>query len=520
MGGIALLLAAAAVAYGLARALRASPVPLLLGAGVLLAGVVPAGALPPDILESALILGVTFLLFVAGIELGTHVLRRQVRRVLLVGTVQFFVLGGLGLLAALGLGLDGTSAAFLALALTASSTLVIVRLLRRRQQLYEPFARLVLGVLLVQDVLVILLIPFVTRAALGTIPVVIALLGIAGLGALAAATARWVAPRLVRLDPESEPLLLAVLALLFVFLGAADLLGLPLMVGAFLAGLALARFPTDAVVRPHLLPIGDFFDAVFFTALGAMVGIPTLDELGHALVLAGLVIVVTPPLVTWIAERTGLSARPAIEGGLLLAQTSELSLVIGLYGLLEGQIDQRVFTIIAMVTLLTMLITPIIARDRVAWTLLHLHPVRRTGRRQIDPPAGGHILVLGAGTTGLPLVETLFASGYDVVVVDDDPDAVARLREADVPTIRGEATDPEVLEDARARHARLITSTIRRPEDNRRLLEQVSGVPVLVRVFEERDADWVRAMGGTPVLYSEATADRMLQWFETELKTG
>ena len=513
MTGIALLLAAAALAHGVARVFRTSPVPLLLVAGVLVGGVVPQ-----DILDNALILGVTFLLFVTGVDLDPGSVRGQVARVLRVGLLQFFVLGLLGLGAALALGMDPTSASFVALALTASSTLVIVRMLRRRRRLYEPFARLVIGVLLVQDLLILAAIPVVTGAPEGAGAIAAGLAGVAALVTMAAVTARWISPRLVRLDREDEPLLLAVLAVLFVFLGAADLLGLPLLVGAFLAGVAFARFPADAVIRPSLVPIGDFFSAIFFTALGATIGIPAVGELGHALVLAAVVVVATPPLVTWVAERTGLSARPSIEAGLLLAQTSELSLVIGLYGVLAGRIDDGVFATIALVALLTMLLTPVLARDRVAWALMHLHPVRRAGRRQIAPPADGHIVVLGAGTTGLPLVETLFASGYEVVVVDDDPDVVARLREADVPVIRGDATDSKVLAEARAGGARLITSTLRRPEDSRRVLELVSGVPVLVRVFEEEDAAAVRQLGGTPVLYSDAAASRMLHWYFAELR--
>lgn len=508
MTGIALLLAAAALAHGLARALRTSPVPWLLVAGVLVAGAVPA-----DLLDSALILGVTFLLFVAGLDLDPRSLLDQPGRVLRVGVIQFLALGLAGLVVALGLGVDLVAAAFLALALTASSTLVIVRLLRRRRQLYEPFARLVIGVILVQDILILATIPVVMGAGDGLAAVGRGFLAVAGLAAMAWATARWLAPRLVRLDREDEPLLLAVLAVLFVFLGAADLMGVPILVGAFLAGVALARFPSDAVIRPVLAPIGDFFTAIFFTALGAVIGVPGLSELGHALALAAVVVLGTPPLVTWLAERTGLSARPAIDAGLLLAQTSELSLVIGLYGVLAGQIDSGTFTTIALVTLLTMVLTPVLARDRVAWRLMHLHPLRRVGQAPISPPAGGHVLVLGAGTTGLPLVETLFASGHQVVVVDDDPDVAARLREAEMPVIRGDATDLAVLEEARARHARLVTSTIRRPEDNLRILEHVSGVPMLVRVFEEDDATAIRAAGGTPVLYSEAAADRLLEWF-------
>lgn len=513
MVGMALLLAAAAVAHGLAKALRLPTVPLLLLAGTLLSGTAAT-----DLVGEALILGVTFLLFVAGVELGPRGTRGFRRRALRVGIVQFVVLGGAGFALALALGIDPVSASFLALALTASSALVIVRMLRQRRQMYEPFARLVVGVLLLQNLLVIALIPVITRAPDGIAAVGIGVLGVAGLMAMAAGAARWVAPWIVRLDRQDEPLLLAVLAVLFVFLGAADLLEMPLVAGAFLAGLALSGFPTSGVVRPQLASIGDFFSAIFFTALGAIIGVPGPLEAFHALVLAALVVLGTPPLVTWIAERSGLSARPAIEGGLLLAQTSELSLVIGLYGMIEGRIDEGVFTTIALVTLLTMLLTPFIARDRVAWSLLHLHPVRRAGQTRIRPPAGGHVLVLGSGTTGLPLLETLFTSGYEVVVVDDDPTVIQRLREADVAVIRGDATDMDVLAEARAPSARLIVSTIRRPEDNRRLLEHVTGVPVLVRVFEDEDAAWVRELGGTPILYSEAAAERMLDWYEKKLR--
>jgi Trk K+ transport system NAD-binding subunit len=113
----------------------------------------------------------------------------------------------------------------------------------------------------------------------------------------------------------------------------------------------------------------------------------------------------------------------------------------------------------------------------------------------------------------MPLLETLFVAGHEVVVVDDDPDVVHRLREAEVSVIRGDATDLEVLRRACARDARLITSTVRRPEDNRRLLQYARGVPMIVRVFEEEDAEWIRAAGGTPVLYSEAAADGLLEWF-------
>ena len=201
MVGIALLLAAAAVAYAAARALRISPVPLLL-----LAGTALGGAVDTHLLDDALILGVTFLIFVAGVELGPGTIARQRRRVLVVGLVQFLALGISGFLVATALGIDPVSGAFIALALTASSALVIVRLLRQRRQMYEPFARLVVGVLLLQNLLVIALIPALSIAPRGATAVGVGLAGVALLGAMAFVTGRWVTPWLLRLDREDEPL--------------------------------------------------------------------------------------------------------------------------------------------------------------------------------------------------------------------------------------------------------------------------------------------------------------------------
>jgi Kef-type K+ transport system membrane component KefB len=510
---IALLLAAAAAAHAVARWLGLPTIPLLVLAG---AAVTPLAPLPPALLEDALVLGLTFLLFVTGLELSPDRVAAQRRAVLRVGALQFVVLAVVGGVAALALGFGVHEASYLALALTASSTLVVVRLLQRRQQMFEPIGRMVLGVLLLQDLLVIAAIPVILFLPLGPGPALRGVLAVAALLALAWATLRWVAPRLLRLQHDEETLLLVVLGLLFIFLAAARLLGLPLVVGAFLAGVALSPFPVNGVVRGQFAPVGDFFSAIFFTALGALLVLPTPLQLLQAAGLALVVLVITPPLVTAVAERAGFSARPGIEAGLLLSQTSELSLVVGLQGLVFGHIGQDVFTIIVLVTVTTMVLTPFITAERVVWWLLRLHPLRGRWPR-FDPPSG-HILLLGTGETGLPLLETLIGAGHDVLVVDDDPATIARLRYAEIPCIRGDASDAEVLRRAGADRATLVLSTIRRPEDNRALLEltgEAGGeVPTLVRVFEPDDAEWIRAAGGRPVLYSEAAAAEFLQWYE------
>jgi Kef-type K+ transport system membrane component KefB len=509
MTAIALLLAAAAIGHGIGRWLGLPTVPLLILAG---AAVVSFSPIPADLLEDALMLGLAFLLFVTGVELNPGRVGTQRRAALRVGMLQFVTLAAAGFLAALTFGFSVHEATYLGLALTASSTLVVIRLLQRRQQMFEPLGRMVLGVLLLQDLLIIALIPFVVFLPLGFMAAGRAMFGVFTLMLLAWASLKWVAPLLLRIAGDEETLLLTVLGLLFVFVAIARALGLPLVVGAFLAGVSLSAFPVSGMVRDQLASIGDFFSAIFFTALGGLLIAPTVLQLLQAAGLAMVVLLITPLLVTAVAERADFSARPGIEAGLLLSQTSELSLVVGLQGLVFGHIDTGVFTIIVLVTVTTMVLTPFITADRVVWRLMRIHPLRGA-KQDFDPPEG-HILLLGTGETGMPLLETIVATGQDVLVVDDDPATIWRLREAEIPCLRGDASDADVLLRAGVNRAALVLSTIRRPEDNRMLLRLAGGTPVLVRVFEPADAEWVRAMGGRPVLYSEAAVHEFLVWFE------
>ena len=508
MHGVAFLIAAAAVALLLARRLKLppSPVLILVGVGLGLAAPMPAAAV-----EDALVLGATFLLFLAGLELDPRRMRAQTRAAVQVGSVHFVVLAAASFVAARVMGFTSAEASYVALALAASSTLVGVRLLKSRKQTYEPFGRLVLGVLLLQDLLVLASIPL-----LGGIgdphAAVTGLIGVTAMGGAAVMVRLWLTSHLLKIADDAELVLLTTLGLLFAFLALGSWIGLPTVVGAFFAGVSLASFPVNGIVRVEMAPVGDFFMAIFFTALGAIVRIPSATETVQALLLGALVILITIPLVTVLAERAGFPAKSAIETGLLLSQTSEISLVIGLAGMLQGDLNQGTFTVITLLTVGTMLLTPILATDRVAWWLMRGNPARR--RLQNEEIPTGHVLLLGAGSTGMPVLETLVIAGVEAVVVDDDPAVLAGLRDSGIRTLRGDGADRVVLRRAGADRARVVISTLRRARDNGALLEIARGVPTLVRVFEAADAHWVRERGGIPVLYSEATADALMEWFD------
>jgi Kef-type K+ transport system membrane component KefB len=517
MAGIALLLAAAAVAHGIAKALRLPAIPLLLLGGVALSfgGFVPQAQL----LEYMIVLGLSVLVFVGGAELNPRRTRSWRPVAVRVGLVQFTFIGLAAFALAMLLGYGAQGALYVALALSASSTLVVVRLLQQRLQLFEPFGRLVIGVLLLQDVIVILMIPVVVRLEEGLAAVLFGVGSAVALLVLSFAMLRYVSPWLLaRLHADHERLLLAILSILFLFIGLADFLGLPIVAGAFLAGFALSAFPVSGLVRGQLTSIADFFTALFFTALGVLLSVPTLQELAHAALFIVLVVLVTPPLVTLVAERFGLSARSALESGLLLAQTSEFSIVVALQGLVLGQLTQGTFTVIALVTAITMVMTPFLASDRMTWRLLRYHPTRRM-QEPVAPPSQ-HVLLLGCGENGMPILETLYAAGIDVVVVDDDPGVVAQLRDGGIYAIRGDGSDHTVLERAGASRARLIISTIRRPMDNEPVLRYAPGVKLIARVFEDADAERLAALGATPVPYAAAAAEDFMRWYQDAEQIG
>jgi len=512
---IAALLGVASVAFGLAHYLRVPAIPFLLIGGVVVgfSGVITAQAFVEDVL----ILSVTLLLFIAGTDLSVRRVGDYKRVALQIGALQFLLLGAAGLGVAVMLGYIWSDALYLSLALAASSTLIVVRLLAKRRQMFESFGRATTGVLLVQDLLIILLIPIATRIGEGWTGAAAGVGATLLLVALAAVMVRYVAPFLIqRMQLDTESLLLVILSVLFTFMALAWLMNAPLISAAFLAGVSLSGFPVSSIVHGELRPISDFFRAVFFTALGTVIVVPGVEGLWHAAVFALLVIVVTPPLVTVVAERAGLTARSALESGLLLSQTSEFSLVVGLQGLVLGQISQDLFTIIALTTLLTMIVTPIISSESILWYLMKFHPLRTRGRP--DKPPKDHILLLGGGETVRPLLETLLLSGHKVMVLDEDPTTVANLRDESISCMRGDAGDSQVLRAAGADQARIVISTLPRPRAIRPVFEIAGDTPVLVRVFEEHEEASVRAMGGTPISFSEAAVAEFFEWFDEEME--
>lgn len=531
MSVFTLLLVAAALAYGLARLTRLPALPVLIVSGMALnffgllpvgfglgdAGPAEDGGGHDDHVGGAMRLlefGLVFLVFASGVELNPQRFAKHRRAVLWIGGVQFTVSALIGFATARGLmGFGTLESVYLGMGLAVSSTLVVLRQLRMRQAMFEPFGRVVTGALLIQDAGLVVAIVLLSRVDGGAAQIGLGLGAASLLGAVAWLAQTRAIPALVkRMKPDEESLLLWLIAVLFCFVGIASFLGLPPIIGAFFGGFAFSAFPLNGLVRGQLSSLSDFFQALFFVTLGALVGVPAAAQWLMAAQFSLVVVLFTPPLVAALAEWRGLNARASIESGLLLAQISEFSLLLGLSGLMAEHLSVDGFVVLAMATVITMALTPFLGQSRVAERLLHLHPFRRWGK--VGETPDDHVLILGLGSAGMWTVKPLQASGRRVVVVDDDAIVCHELARRNIEVIRGDGSEEEVLRRAGASRAKVVIAAMRRVDDALTVLRVAGNAPVLVRVFEDYEAEIVERAGGIPVRTSELAADMFLAWLD------
>lgn len=518
---MAILLLAAAIAFGLSKWMHLPVIPLLMLAGVGLRILADVGGVtvPPQLLQEMIELGLAVLVFTAGVELSPRRMRGRTKPIIIVAVSQFILLGLAGVLTALLLGYEMMTAFYLGCALSASSTLVVVRHLQKRRQMFEHHGRLVLGVLFLQDVFIMLIMVALVKSVDGALESALAVIRAIGLGVVAYSIHRWFIPWLThKVKLDEEELMLGSLAMLFLFSGMAWLLDLPFLVGALLAGFALSAFPMNGLVRGMLGSLSGFFLALFFISVGAFLEIPSAQMLWHSLIFIIVLIAVTVIFVSIVAELAGYSTRASIETGILLSQTSEFSLLLAMIGVASGQISGALFSLIALITVSTMTLTPFISRNRVAWSLMKLHPRYRRGENACESLTD-HAVLLGFGRAGAGLLQYFTEQEIKVVVVDDDAAVIRQLIEKGIPCIQGDGSDIRNLELAHGREARVVICSMRRTRDARLAMNYLkkSKAKVLVRAFEPEDIELVNANGGYPIRTAQASARNFLEWMELNL---
>ncbi|MEX2586862.1 MAG: cation:proton antiporter [Actinomycetota bacterium] len=483
----AAVLAVAAAVGLLAVRLRQPLVVAFILVGILV-GPVGLGWVAPDAGIAILAqLGIAVLLFLVGLKLDFHLIRQTGAVALATGLGQVTFTCAIGFLLSIGLGMEPVTALYVAIALTFSSTIIIVKLLSDKRELDELHGRIAIGFLIVQDLVVVLVMMGLTAFAEGGDNLAIqGARTVAVGGGLLLATgvaARWVLPALLPfVARSSELLVLFALAWAVALAAASDALGFSSEVGAFLAGVALASTPYREAVGARLVSLRDFLLLFFFLDLGARLEFAAASEqLFEAAVLSAFVLIGNPLIVLAIMGVMGYRARTSFLAGLTVAQISEFSLILAALGLSLGHIDAAAVSLVTVVGLITigastyMILSSKQLYERLAPLLRVFErssPTKPTSQTEQEPV---DMVLFGLGRIGASFVDTIVQAGYRVLAVDFDPQAVRRWEERGVRTLFGDASDHHLLSAIPLSNTTLVASTLPSADENLPLLHGLRG---------------------------------------------
>ena len=429
-------------------------------------------------------LGIVILLFLVGIKLDIQLIRSLGAVAVMTGLGQVGLTALLGYGIGLGLGFAPTDSLYIAVALTFSSTIIIVKLLSDTREIDALHGQIALGVLIVQDLVVVLAMILLSAIGIGAGDPAAG--GHAGAGdqsalavlasglALVAAVVlflRYVAtPLTTRLARTPELLVIFAIALATALAALGDRVGLGKEVGGLLAGVALASTPYRETIAARLGPLRDFLLLFFFIALGAGLDLSLLGaHLPAAIMLSLFVLIGKPLIVMAIMGAMGYRKRTGFLTGVTLAQISEFSLIFVTMGVAIGHVSPQALGLVTMVGLVTIAVSTylityshqIFARLEPLLSGFERHETpREAPEASALTPRPHAVILFGLGRFGTAIGLRLHKRGVPVLGVDFNPQAVARWQDLGLTAEYGDASDPEFLASLPFRDAEWLVSTV------------------------------------------------------------
>jgi CPA2 family monovalent cation:H+ antiporter-2 len=497
--------------------LRVSPVVALIATGAI-AG--PGGIRIVRTQEDVQLLaeiGIVLLLFTVGLDFSLGDFRRVLRRVIGASLLQIGLTAA-GVFAVVIAATDRPAplALFVGLFVALSSTAIVVQELSGRNQLDAPHGRLVVGILLFQDLCVVallLLVPLLSGTTpLSAVPFVIgrALLAIF----VVVLVSRFVLPLLLGAVARSRRREAFSLAVVVASVGTgwvSSLLGTSMALGAFLGGLVLAESEFSHQAHAEIRPIRDLLASLFFISLGMLLEGPFLIEHWPTVVAVTVFILVAKAAAATAALRlVATPPRVAVAAGLALSQVGEFSFVFGRSGLEAGLLSTSDWQTLLAASIATMVVTPMVigAAPRIAR--------RFSGDRGAAQDAGamprlsGHVVVLGFGVGGQLVSRALTELGLRYLVLELNGDAVKAGREKGELIFFGDATSPDALSAAGVERARAVVMVLSDPDASLLAVQAAralsADVPILVRTRYRTEADRLVGLGATIAVAEEFEA--------------
>jgi Kef-type K+ transport system membrane component KefB len=465
-------------------------------------------------------IGIAILLFIVGLKLDIRLIRSTGKIALLTGLGQVIFTSLFGYFIGIGLGFSNLESFYIAVALTFSSTIIIVKLLSDKKEIDSLHGQIAIGFLIVQDLVVILVMIVLStlgRTGSSSLPfeIMLTLLYSGVFIGITFVSMKFFIPKVTSfLARSTELLTLFAIAWAVTLAGVSEMIGFSSEVGAFLAGVTLASSPFKDVISSRLISLRDFLLLFFFVNLGSNLNLTLIGEqVGSATIFSLFVLIGNPIIVLIIMGFMGYRKRTSFLAGLTVAQISEFSLIFAGLGLTVGHINEEIVGLITLVGLITIALS--------TYMILYSYPLfdllapflsvfekknaklegKFTDIRHEKPD----IIIAGLGRFGQELVKNIEGkSNLSYFGIDFDPQVVLALRKKKKNVIYGDLEDPELLDHVPLDQAKYFINTVPDREHAIYLIERLKRKgykgKIYVTALQEEDQSLLEELGANAVL--------------------
>lgn len=427
-------------------------------------------------------IGVVLLLFLVGLSLNIPYLRRVGKVAAITGIGQVIFTSILGFVLLLFLGFEKQVAFYLAVAITFSSTIVIIKLLSDKKELQTVHGRYTIGLMLVQDIIAIAIMIFLPVFQTGqSFLLSFGLLLLKGFSVflLVFVFSKIILPVLLKRAASSgEFLLIFSLAWCFSLAGFGEWAGLSLEVGAIIAGLSLGNSVYKEEIGSRIKPLRDFFIVLFFIILGSEMSVDNFSaSILPSIILSAFILIGNPLILYTLYRFSRFTRKNSFLAGLTAAQVSEFGFIFLFVAAQMGFVNNEVlsiFTIVALVTIFasSYLITYNYQIFKILEPLFNIfgrdkHKSSGIKNKKYDA------IVFGYHRLGWKICENLKEKGLSFIVVDCDPLAIDKMKKRNIEYVYGEAADVEFLSELPFDKIKMVLSTVPSADDQIVLVKHV-----------------------------------------------
>lgn len=481
--------------------------------------------------------GIALVLFLIGMELDLREIKSLGKPIVTASLGQIIISTLAGYAIAGFLGFSQAESFYLGLGLSFSSTLVVIKLLLEKRDLTSLYGKLSLGILLLEDLVAILVLmgisvgsSFLNIGLSQSLPLLALIFKAIVLFFLTFFLSRYVLEKVFDAVAKNvELLFLTAITWCFIFTTIAILSGFSVVIGAFLAGVALASSPYQLQIQSKIRPLRDFFVTLFFIYLGTQAKLTDLVQGWQTVIILTLYALFVKPLISMLLLGIfGFRKHTMFQTALHLSQISEFSLVMLLVGFQMGIVSQLALSVMAAVAVLSVICSSImISYARTIYNLVNpLLPFFERSNSvhflesKIEEELNDHIVIIGAHRLGGPIVKFLKKSHIPFVVMDFNPRIIEILREDDVKVVYGDLGDADVLNSLQMDKAKLIISTAPDMADNELLLSECKRrrlrAKVVARAQDTDHAKALRDLGADYIIMPERISG---DYLVSQLKT-